>query len=270
MSVRRCNMARVIPLCSSSKANSAYFGTEKEGILVDVGCSFGALKKSLAMFSIDLSAVKAVCITHEHSDHVAGLFQLTKNTDIPVYASRGTIENIIKDVRVFCTDNLHDISELENAPVNMRISSFRTPHDTPESVGYSMEIDGDKVSYCTDLGEITEEVRGAVTGSRLVYLESNYDEGMLRCNACYPPYLKKRISSDHGHLSNPDSAEFARQLIKSGTTHFVLAHLSRENNTPAIARKNLVDTLLKDGMRENVDYSFMVAPVSAEGEYISL
>ena len=252
---------RVTSLCSSSKANSTYLEHEGQGILVDVGCSFRMLKDNLARIDRRIENVKAVFITHEHSDHIAGLMQLTKNTDIPVYASEGTLMRIIEKKEVFTQKNLHTTAELCNVPLSFAVNAFHTPHDSAESMGYTFDTGSAKAAVCTDTGCITDEVRNNLLGCRFVLLESNYDPLMLTRNIKYPPVLKERIRSDRGHLSNPDSGVFARELIKSGTVSLLLGHLSQENNTPETAYNSMTASLSAIGAQVNRDYMLDIAEV---------
>lgn len=253
---------RVTSLCSSSKANSTYIEHNGEGVLVDMGCSLKMLKESLARIDRSIEDIKAVFVTHEHSDHISGLFQLTKNTDIPIYASEGTLMRIVDEKKVFTDKNLHKTSELVEAPVDFAVNAFHTPHDSAESVGYTFDTGSVKAAVCTDTGHITEEVRANLLGCRFVLLESNYDPIMLTRNIKYPPVLKERIRSERGHLSNGDSGVFARELIKSGTVSLLLGHLSQENNTPDIAYHNMVNMLGAIGAQVNRDFLLDIAPVS--------
>ncbi len=258
----------VTSLCSSSKANSTYIEHGGEGILVDAGCSYKALREGLAKIDRSIENVKAVFITHEHSDHISGLMQLTKNTDIPVYASEGTLMRIVGEKKVFSEKNLHNISEIHNAPVSFAVNGFHTPHDSAESVGYTMDTGSVKAAVCTDIGHITEEVRANLLGCRFVLLESNYDPILLTRNLKYPPVLKERIRSDRGHLSNSASGVFARELIKSGTVSLLLGHLSQENNTPEIAYSSMVDSLLAIGAEVNRDFLLDIAAVTGNSRRI--
>jgi len=259
---------RIVSLYSSSKANSTYIENNGEGIVVDVGCSFKALRDSLAKINRTIDDVRAIFITHEHSDHIAGLFQITKNTDIPIYASEGTLRQMVADEKVFTDTNLHSLSELSSAPIDFETKAFHTPHDSAESVGYTFTLGDTKIAVCTDVGHVTSEVRENLMGSRFVLLESNYDQKMLLKNTKYPTYLKERICSDYGHLSNSDCGGFVRELIKSGTTSFLLGHLSQENNTPLIAYNNIISALSADGARINRDYLLEVAAVQGTGKTV--
>lgn len=259
---------RIVSLCSSSKANCTYIEHNGEGVLVDVGCSYKMLRDGLKKIDRTIEDVKAVFITHEHSDHIAGLMQVTKNTEIPVYASEGTLHRIVNEKKVFTANNLHNTDEISAAPVNFVPYAFHTPHDSAESMGYTFEAGGTKIAVCTDVGHITPEVRENLLGCRFVLLESNYDPELLIRNIKYSPQLKARIRSDRGHLSNPDSGVFARELIKSGTTSILLGHLSQENNTPEIAYNNMINSLSYIGASVNRDFMLDVAAVQGTGKII--
>ena len=139
------------------------------------------------------------------------------------------------------------------------ISPFRTSHDVAESCGFSVTAsDGRKLCVATDTGIVTDEMRAALTGCDLALIESNHDIGMLR-NGSYPYLLKRRILSDVGHLSNLACGEFITELIKSGTTRFVLGHLSKENNIPSLAYRTTKSALDCIGAEENRDYILTVA-----------
>lgn len=261
-------MAKVLPICSSSKGNAVFIGDSKSGVLVDAGCSFKALRDGLALGGISFEAVKAVMITHEHSDHIKALLQITKHTDLPIYSSVGTINALLRGGLVQSTANLHDCSELASAPIDMEIHSFHTPHDSAESLGYTFSWGEHRVACCTDLGYVTDEVRTNLLGADTVYIEANYDPDLLKNNMKYPIYLRERIASNKGHLSNIDSANFCAELVKSGARHLILGHLSQENNTPSDASGAVNSRLLSNGMNLGIDYTLNVAPVVNTGQYI--
>ena len=262
---------KLLPICSSSKGNSVYIGSRESGILIDVGCSYRALCQGLGAMGTDIGAVKAVLITHSHTDHVKGLLTMTKKSDIPIYASQDTLEYLLRNGLVTSTAELHTVEELAQAELEAEIKAFPTPHDCEGSVGYVMDFGELRLGYCTDLGEVTAEVRENLLGCRTVFIEANYEPDLLRSNPRYPAYLKQRIASDHGHLSNPASAEFCAELVKSGTVSLVLGHLSQENNTPETAVGRVSGRLARDGAQLERDYMLKVAPVSnAAGEYIVL
>lgn len=260
-------MARVYPLFSSSKGNATFIGNNQSGVLVDAGVSCKRLIQGLEVCGLSADAVRAVFITHEHSDHISGLCVFLKNFKVPVYAKPTTIEYIIKNTRLPADADLRSCDEGMCA-AGMQAESFATPHDTPQSCGYNFYTsDNKKLSVCTDLGIVTDEVERAITGSDLVLLESNYDEQMLK-DGSYPYYLKRRISSDTGHLSNTNSAKMSRKLIAGGTTRIILGHLSQENNTPSVAEKSALRELTE--FKRGRDYILEVAPVATTGKVVVL
>jgi len=264
----------IAPLCSGSTANSTFAGSKTSGILIDVGCSYKALQKYLAVCGLELSAVKAVLITHEHIDHVKGLFQFTKNTDIPVFASSGTRDMLIEKNFVYNPDRLFDLSDFESraaGDVDLEVRTFNTSHDSAQSVGFTITCnDGKKAAYMTDLGEVTPGVEEATLGCNFAFVESNYDYDLLWSNKNYPYQLKERIDSPRGHLSNTDSADYILKLVESGTNKIMLGHLSKENNTPQIAFDKTVNRLDKAKIHVKRDYSLDVAGIQTIGKYVAI
>ena len=261
-------MARLLPICSSSKGNSVFVGDSTSGVLVDAGCSFKALRDGLNLGGIPFDAVKLIVVTHEHSDHIKALMQITKNTELPIYASKGTMNEMLRCGHILDNGNLHDCSELSSAPTDIEINWFHTPHDSAESVGYTFSWSEHKIACCTDLGYVTKEVKDNIIGSDTVYIEANYEPSLLKGNVKYPVFLKERIASDRGHLSNNDSADFCTELVKSGARNIILGHLSQENNTPETAYRNMTDSLLAIGAQVNRDYLLDIAPVNGNGRII--
>ncbi len=259
-------MPRIYPLFSSSSGNCTYVGTSAEGVLIDCGASFTKIKNALTLNGLSLDCVKAVFITHDHSDHVKGLKVLTKKTGLPVYSQCDTLD-VLYDMGLISSSS-EDIKDFADIG-NMRISCFPTSHDTIQSCGYRVTFE-DNVScaVCTDLGYVSDEVRNGVKGCSAVLIESNYDVQMLR-NGDYPAYLKARIRSDRGHLSNDDCGAFCAELVESGTTRLILGHLSRENNTPEAAEYAVEAAIAQNGFQRNKDYLLSCAPVETAGGFVS-
>ena len=259
------SVARVYPLFSSSKGNATFFGSNKGGILIDAGVSYKRLAQAMHDCELDVSAIKGVFITHEHADHVKGLKILTKNTGVTIYGQGKTLRNLIDNEIIHTSSQILEV----NMPVNvagMEITAFDTPHDSVQSCGYRIKTeDGKTCALCTDLGHITKVVEENLRGCDLVLIEANYDEQMLNSGK-YPPYVKNRIKSNHGHLSNISCAEQIAKLIQTGTTRFVLSHLSQENNTADIADRAVANQLGE--FQRNRDYILQIAPVQTEGEMV--
>ena len=155
-----------------------------------------------------------------------------------------------------CTDLIELSSPCELA--GMEVSPFDTPHDAAHSIGFRIDTGDRRIGYATDLGNVTQEVYQMLLGCHLVMLEANYEPSMLRVSS-YPYYLKQRIASHSGHLSNPDSARCIADLARHGTARFVLGHLSQENNTPAVAAQAVREALAAEGMTEGQDFILEVA-----------
>lgn len=256
-------MARIYPLFSSSRGNSTFIGTEKGGILIDCGVSFKRLSAALELNRIPLSSVQAVFITHEHTDHTAGLSMLTKKTGLPVYGRKRTLQRLCDSDKISSSSPVIDITSAKITCADYEITSFAIPHDAIQPCGYRIHTSDDKYcAVCTDVGHITPEVDENLTGCRLVLIEANYDEDMLR-KGPYPFYLKERILSPVGHLSNSDCAVQVGKLIERGTTHIILGHLSQDNNRPDIADMTVYRSLTK--FTRGKDYLLGVAPVETKG-----
>ncbi len=256
-------MARIYPLFSSSKGNCSFIGTEKGGILIDCGVSFRRLSAVLEANNLPLSAIQGVFITHEHSDHVAGLKMLTKKTGIPVYGMKRTLQRLCDTDKISPGSPVIDMNGNTIACGGAEVSAFPIPHDAIQPCGYRIHISDDRFcAVCTDLGYVTPEVDEALRGCRLVLLEANYDEGMLR-HGPYPLYLKERILSPNGHLSNVASGAQAARLVAQGTTHILLGHLSQDNNRPDIAYNTVMASL--SGFVHGKDFLLGVSPVESQG-----
>ncbi len=223
---------RVHVFASGSGGNCLLLEDRDTNILIDAGISKRRVAAALASLGCAREHIGGVLITHEHSDHISGLLSLARGWKLPVYAPRTVAFHLLWAIPGL-QEQLRVIPVGESFRLgSLLITAFRTSHDTDESVGYRIESgDGAVYAHATDTGCVTEGMRSFMPGSDTVLLESNHDEEMLRCGA-YPFYLKKRILSARGHLSNADCAAFARELAERGARQIILGHLSRENNRP--------------------------------------
>lgn len=258
-------MARLCPLFSGSTGNSHYIGSRTAGVLLDAGRSARQMEGALRRCGLDPLAVQGIFVTHEHRDHIAGVRVFAKKYGIPVFASAGTLTGCGADLEQVECRVLGEAVEV----AGMQVIPFPTPHDCRESVGFRIRTaDGREFALATDLGQVTDCVREHLLGAECVVLESNHDREML-LQGPYPAYLKQRILSGRGHLSNGDCAQFLPELARSGTRRFLLAHVSRENNTPALARETALGALTEAGLEEGVDFWLGVAgPENQEGTSI--
>lgn len=258
-------MARLCPLFSGSTGNSYYIGSRSAGVLLDAGRSARQLEQALKRCEVDPLAIQGILITHEHSDHVSGVRVLAKKYKLPVFASQGTLMALESSLEGVERWVLEDRLEL----AGMEITPFPTPHDSAQSLGFRITTaDHREFALATDLGEVTPCVREHLLGGEFVVVESNHDREMLRCGP-YSYYLKRRILSGRGHLSNGDCAAFLPELVRAGARRILLAHLSRENNTPALAGETALGALAAAGCRPGTDFRLEVAaPDNPEGKTI--
>ena len=261
-------MAKIYPLFSGSKGNSYYITSSGRGILIDAGRSARQIEKALSDNSIDPKSIEGIFVTHEHSEHIRGVRVLASKYGINVYATQGTLQSMEMSGNLSPEKFSSYIINSGAEAAGMRIKPFRISHDCAEGVGYTVETsDGRKVALATDTGLITEEIKYAVKGSDVIVIESNHDVNML-LNGSYPYILKRRILSSKGHLSNESCSEFLPELVRSGATRFLLAHLSRENNMPQIALQSARCVLSGYNMKENLDYTINAAKEITDGSCI--
>lgn len=253
-------MPKLCPLFSGSSGNSYYLETAGSGILIDCGRSAKQVENALAERDIDPRRIQAIFITHEHTDHVSALRVFASRYHTKVYASYGTIEAMQEKEQINERVDIHPLT-LDGVELDgFLVEPFRISHDCVEGYGYVIETqDGRRTAFATDTGIITPAIQQALTGCDTVVLESNHDVGMLQCSG-YPYLLKRRILSDVGHLSNERCAETAAELVKTGTTRLLLAHLSRENNLPELALQASLCELECQGMKQQTDFLLSVVP----------
>lgn len=258
-------MSLICPLFSSSSGNSTYISTKNGNILIDAGASMKSIKTSIESIGGDFESIKAVAVTHTHSDHISGIRPVLNKTKAKLIATKETADYLIKNDKIPASTEIVIIGESKIDVFSNEISAFATSHDADGSCGYSITFaDGKKFSLCTDLGVITDSVHNAITGSDAILLESNHDIDMLK-KGPYPPHLKARILSDIGHISNAICAEELKKLLKTGTTRFILGHLSQHNNTPLLALTSAESACIDLGAKNGVDYKLVVAKPKDNG-----
>ncbi|MEG0889949.1 MAG: MBL fold metallo-hydrolase [Bacteroides sp.] len=250
---------RFISLASGSSGNCYYLGTGKYGILIDAGIGIRTIKKALKEINVSLETIRAVFVTHDHADHIKAVGHLGEKFNIPVYTTARIHEGINKS---YCmTEKLSSsVRYLEKEqPMKLEdfcIESFEVPHDGTDNVGYCIEI-GEKVfSFLTDLGEITPTAAKYICKANYLIIEANYDEEMLKMGP-YPTYLKERISSNTGHMSNSDTAEFLAENINEHLKYIWLCHLSKDNNHPELAFKTIEWKLKAKGVLVGKDVQLL-------------
>ncbi len=221
-------------LGSGSRGNSVYIESGETSILIDAGFSGKELEKRLACIDRNLSQVRALCITHEHNDHICGAGIISRRHKIPVYINEGTFEagckkmGTLYDTKTFTTGESLQVGELA-------IRSFRVSHDTADPVGFVISNGTKSLGYCTDTGKTSHLIAQRLHSCHGVILEFNHDLQLLKLGP-YPLPLQQRVRSSRGHLSNDDAGSFLSQLMGGTVREVVLAHLSEKNNTVALAR----------------------------------
>ena len=248
------------PLYSGSSGNALYCQYGRTRLLIDAGKSGKTIEDALASIGADIRNLSGVLITHEHSDHISGAGVLARKYHLPIYATRETWWAMKDKLGKIPPDTMREIEADRDFWLgDIGVSPFSILHDAADPVGFRLFGGSLSVSTATDLGFFSGEVYSRVAGSTLVLLESNHDPDMLRANPRYSAALKSRILGDHGHLSNEACSEALLRLIKAGTTHVILGHLSGENNTPLLARRVSTEALMREGIRPDEDVRLQVA-----------
>jgi len=254
------NYIQMIPLYSGSSGNSIFVQFEGTRILIDVGCTTKAIVTALEQVGQNPYTIDAVLITHDHSDHMKGLDVFVRKFEIPIYATKHTWRGIRSaEKKPHRTELDHVIYSGESFFIGpVEVVPFSTPHDADGSCGFRFCYKGRSMAVATDLGHFSDDVRDAVVGSEVVLIEANYDHDML-WNGEYPWYLKKRVDGEFGHLCNSDCADAVCFLYRNGTKHFVLAHLSQDNNSPMTAEKEIVRAMKNESAVRGEHYFLSVA-----------
>lgn len=258
-------MSRICPLFSSSSGNSIYIASPTGSILIDAGASMKGICNAIERAGGDYKDVKAVAVTHTHSDHTKGLKTFLSRTDAMLIATEQTIEALREEDKIPAGTLVYTADKKGIDVCGMELLKFDTSHDCAGSCGYSIILpDSKKISVCTDLGVVTDSVRAAITGSDVLLIESNHDIDMLK-NGPYPMQLKVRIMSDKGHISNLSCAAELKTLLQNGTEKFILGHLSQHNNTPLLAKSCAQAALMDIGAVNGKDYRLTVAAPKDNG-----
>lgn len=224
---------RFAVLGSGSRGNCVYVEHGQTAILIDGGFSGKEIAARLARIGRDIDNLTAICVTHEHHDHIIGVGVVSRRCGITVHANPGTFAGAAKYLgkvhqrKEFATGDIFAIQDLQ-------IHSFPVSHDTADPVGYIISSGTTHLGYCTDTGKVTQLMRVRLARCHGQILEFNHNLEMLK-NGPYPLALQQRIRSAHGHLVNEDAADLLRELHHDQLRCVVLAHLSETNNSPDLA-----------------------------------
>ena len=250
---------KFITLSSGSKGNSSIVMCGNINLIIDAGISFLSLKASLNKLDKKIEDITGILITHCHKDHTKGLSTIIKNTSLKILIPEKMypeLADIVPKNRViFIKDN--------NKLLDVNIKLIHTSHDVECSVGYIIEYLGKSLVYITDTGYLSKKVLNNIIDKNIYLIESNHDEQMLM-NGPYPPFLKQRVISDKGHLSNRVTSEYLKEIVGKNTQYILLAHLSEKNNTPELALKEAKKSI------KNKKINLMIAKQDEESMLIEV
>lgn len=228
----------IASLNSGSNGNCYYIGNEEEAVLIDAGISCKEIETRMKRLGLNMQKVKAVFVSHEHSDHIKGIPALAKKFQFPVYITATTL------FHSGCHIDRHIVKPfVANEPViigNLAATAFPKLHDASDSHSFTVACNGIKVGIFTDIGEPCRHVIHHFKGCHAAFLEANYDDVMLDTGN-YPYHLKRRIKSSTGHLSNEQALKLFKAHKPSFMSHLFLSHLSKNNNCPDLVHKLFSD-----------------------------
>ncbi len=254
-------------ISSGSSGNCYFVGNKNTNILIDCGVNKKKLVDSLKMINVDINSLDGILITHEHLDHYKGLGTISRSFNIPVYLKELTFNNIkdkingVKDIRI--------IEDKDFYIKDLFINTFKLPHDACDPIGYSIVYKNKKISIATDIGHMSKEVFNNIEDSDVIVIESNYNEEMLRLSN-YPYFLKERIISDYGHLSNEECGLTIVKLAMKSYKRFILGHLSATSNFPELAYKTSERMIRDNGLKLGEDLSLTIAHRSMPSNYMRI
>ena len=244
-------------LASGSSGNCSLLATDRTRILVDAGLGLKALARRLDSIGEQPDTLNAIVVTHEHTDHVAGLARLASRLRVPIYISKLTAPAIVWNpgtppLECFQAGAGFSIGDIE-------VQSFSIPHDAIDPVGFCFHAGEVKIAVATDLGYLTESVKFHLRRSDLLLLESNHDLEMLKVGP-YPWSVKQRVMSRVGHLSNDMMGDFLLHDFDGCPSRLVLGHLSENNNHPEIVRLVATQALEQRGLRTPLEIASQSHP----------
>lgn len=249
---------RICSLASGSSGNCYYIGSQDTSILIDAGISGKRIAAGLESLGLDGSQLDGIFVTHEHNDHIKSLGVLARRFKTPLYATKGTWDGMAGKLGKIQEDLCQTLSKRGSLEIgDINIEWFPTSHDANQPIGFLMENENKYVGLATDTGMLNKEMINILTNIDMLILEANHDQEMLQMGR-YPHYLKRRIRSNLGHLSNKDAGQALVELAGEKTKRVFLAHLSQENNLPSLALKTVGDILAQHKI--DLDFDLQVAP----------
>ena len=249
-------MLRFISFGSGSSGNCYLLTTPTDGLLIDIGVGLRSLKKNFRDYGLSFSQVHHVLVTHDHADHIKSVGSFSKDQHVPVYTTKMVHEGITKNYCVqqkVPSDYVNYVEKGTSFTIgDFKITPFGVPHDSSDNVGYMVEAEGTAFCVITDAGYVTDEMKEYISKADYLVIEANHDVEMVK-NGPYPAFLKERILSHTGHLSNVECGEALVENMSEHLKHVWLCHLSEENNHPELVRKTIETLFHEKGLSVDVD-----------------
>ena len=262
---------RLCSIASGSSGNCICVGTQESHLLVDAGISGKRIETGLNSVGLKTSEMKAILVTHEHIDHIAGLGVLARRYGLPIYGTQATLDAIrmVKSVGKIDQDLLHPIIPEQEFPIgDMIVHPISISHDAADPVAYIMKTEDKKIGVITDLGTYDDSLVEKLQGMDILLLEANHDVRMLQTGS-YPYPLKQRILGDKGHLSNVLSGQLLGRLLHDRFHAVVLGHLSKENNFAELAYETVrLEVSMGENPYRGDDFPIYVAKRSEASQMI--
>jgi len=240
---------KICVLGSSSAGNATYIELDGLKILVDAGLCYRSIKNRLAELGVEVSALDAIFITHEHADHINGLKTLLNHHKIPVYCTRFTAQAIEEILKIEA--DFYIFSQCEPFRFHtIQAEAFPVFHDAQDPVGFCFYTKNGKLGMVSDIGYLTLMVKQKLAGCHVLIVESNHDPKLLMADIRRPMSLKQRIKGKQGHLSNADACKLVDEIAHAQLKHVVLYHLSQDCNLPSLAYGLMKNTLSERGFHQ--------------------
>lgn len=253
---------RLCSIASGSSGNCIYVGSDATHLLVDVGISGKRTEQGLNSLGISGKDLDGILITHEHADHISGLGVMARKYEIPIYATKGTIEAMCSAGSLGKVDTslFHEVKEDEKLIIkDLTVNPMKISHDAAQPVAYRIGYGNRRVGICTDLGVYNDYTVECLKGMDALLIEANHDVNMLQVGP-YPYYLKQRILGERGHLSNENSGRLLSRILHDKLQTIILGHLSKENNLPELAYEAVrMEITMGDNPYNANDFRMMVA-----------
>ena len=264
---------RFVSIASGSSGNCTYIGTDQSHILIDAGISCKRIVDNLKILDLKPSDLNGIFITHEHSDHIQGIRVLSKKFGIPLYGTKETLQVIAKNDKKKEIDSglYHPVLPDETVMAgDMEVIPFSNSHDAVNPVAYRVQTKSCAVGVITDLGEYSSYTTEHLTDLDAVLLEANHDVRMLEMGS-YPYYLKRRIFSKYGHLSNETAGQLLNEILHDNMKYIMLGHLSQENNYEALAHKTVCCEIdMAENKYHSTDFPICVAQRNTMSTIVNL